>query len=93
MTWWEKAACREAVNDDVWYGRRSRKDLHAMWVCAQCSVTRECLIDAISFEQDMPPDHVWGIRAGLTATERTKLMGTFVVRKAPKEARVSDGSQ
>lgn len=63
VSWRERAACRGMT--ELMYSDKHRK---ARNVCNNCSVQRECLASSILEEDiDMP---IWGMRAGMTASER-----------------------
>jgi len=62
-SWRERAACRGMT--ELMYSDKHRK---ARMVCNGCSVQTECLASSIVEEDlDMP---MWGMRAGMTASER-----------------------
>ena len=63
--WRAKAACRGMT--ELFYSDKHRK---ARIVCNGCSVQKECLASSIEEEDlDMP---MWGMRAGMTASERLR---------------------
>jgi len=67
--WRDKAACLGAPDPDIWHaasGSQDERDAQA--VCYGCPVRAACLADADRVEV---PGHVWGVRGGLTAEERT----------------------
>mgnify|MGYP003136915884 CR=1 FL=1 len=62
-SWRERAACRGMT--ELMYSDKHRK---ARMVCHNCPVQTECLASSIVEEDlDMP---MWGMRAGMTASER-----------------------
>jgi WhiB family transcriptional regulator, redox-sensing transcriptional regulator len=71
--WYEQAACLGRDTDEFYPGdnergpRRRRREAAAKQVCAQCSVSAQCLRWAL---QTQEPHGVWG---GLSADERSAL--------------------
>ena len=62
-SWRANASCIGLTN--LMYSDKHKK---ARMVCHNCSVQRECLASSIIEEDlDMP---IWGMRAGMTASER-----------------------
>ena len=67
--WWESARCYGEDLDLFFDEERVRE---AKVICNQCSVIEECLKDALHFERKQWRSH--GIRAGLTARQRSRLL-------------------
>lgn len=68
--WREEAVCRTVdpiLFDAEQDGRRAAR------ICHTCPVEKECLLDALTTEPE--GDGPWGVRGGLTATERRHLTG------------------
>ena len=63
--WAEHAACR-GVNPEVFYADEHEAEARAL--CARCPVTQQCLEHAIA------TDERWGIRGGMKALERQRLV-------------------
>lgn len=64
--WTEEAACA-TVLPDLFFSTAAESIAAAKDVCASCPVATKCLDDVLA-----NPDE-WGIRAGLTPTERRRL--------------------
>jgi WhiB family transcriptional regulator, redox-sensing transcriptional regulator len=74
MSWRDRAACASpGIDPETFYpapGERT-KVARAKRVCARCPVQRACLAEALT----MPAWLDEGIRAGLTAKDRSALRG------------------
>lgn len=71
MSWLNRAACRDA-DPELFYSRNPAEQRQAVAICARCPVPGDCLRDAIVTER---AKHTWiGIRAGLTAVTRRRLV-------------------
>ncbi|MEV5977543.1 WhiB family transcriptional regulator [Streptomyces sp. NPDC052114] len=74
-TWHQDAACAR-VDPEAMYpeGKGAQAgELYAKSFCQQCPVIRECLEDAMRLEGRAGRDNRWGIRAGLTGSQRAGL--------------------
>jgi hypothetical protein len=80
---WESRPCA-GTDLELWFGppepdepggyleprvQRLWREAHVRAICAACPFQSPCL-DA---EMALPPEHVWGFRAGLTAFQRRSL--------------------
>ncbi len=80
--WREIAACRgylpSNADNDIWFGDSTIK-MHprAKATCRVCPVTSECLLDAVSKEAAGDITLIWGVRGGLTAQARKRLIRTI----------------
>lgn len=67
--WMHNAACAEPEVDPEWFHPHPFESAAlARAVCARCPVTAECFNDAIATRD------AFGVRAGLTAPERSRLL-------------------
>lgn len=74
--WANRAACspdRLAVDIPFFYGAPGYDERAAKYVCSRCPVAIECLDAAMREEAQWNGVYRFGIRGGLTATERTRL--------------------
>lgn len=70
MSWREQAACEGSTLD--WFAIEGTRDCQrALRVCQTCRVTRECLEDALLYENEAAD--TWGVRGGMLASERQKI--------------------
>jgi hypothetical protein len=68
--WRSQAACR-AVDPDVMFPDSNAADIEdARQICAPCPVRDECLADAMATEGARTARDRYGIRAGLTGSQR-----------------------
>ena len=67
-SWVELAACRGRPTE-LWFAPDVFSQRVAVAVCRQCEVRTSCLAEALAVEGD----HRFGIRGGLTASERGAL--------------------
>ena len=78
MTWRERALCREH-NPETWFpddlptSMRNRVTREAKAICETCPVAVECLTEAREAEGGANGRGRYGIRGGLTGTERAAL--------------------
>ncbi|MFF8485207.1 WhiB family transcriptional regulator [Streptomyces antibioticus] len=70
--WQLSAACSGLPTED-WFPQRRQSAVAAVAVCAGCPVRVECLYDALRVEAAAPGDRPYGIRGGLTASERRRV--------------------
>jgi WhiB family redox-sensing transcriptional regulator len=72
LGWRQRAACaRPGVDPDLFFpdpGQRG-KVAHAKRICARCPVQAPCLADALATQDE------YGIRAGTTAKDRSRIRG------------------
>lgn len=78
MSWWEDASCREFdpsiwEPDDLPTAARNQVTRQAKAICATCPVAVACLQKAREEEGGTNERGRWGIRGGLTASERAAL--------------------
>lgn len=82
---WESRPCR-GTSPELWYGppeagdgpngydepgdQKAWRERRAKQICVPCPVRGWCL----SQELALPAYHQWGVRGGLTATERRRLL-------------------
>lgn len=72
-TWRDQAACTE-VDPDLMFPDSKPADIQAARaVCAVCPVVAECLAAAMAEEGNTSKHNRWGIRGGLTPTQRRRL--------------------
>lgn len=82
--WLKQAAC--LGRDDEMFPDNNPADLkHARQICAPCPVREECLADAMATEGDRTARNRYGIRAGLTGSQRRTLYDAL--RKKQTEQR------
>ncbi len=79
-TWVTAAACR-GCSVDLFYADRSGSSTEALAVCATCPVRAECLADALAFERTVAVQEVYGVRGGMSAMERRRLLAVDRVRQ------------
>lgn len=71
MEWQLRAACRDSDPEDFYpLGAMTDANREALATCGQCPVIAECWADCLITRDE------FGIRAGLTATQRKKQFGT-----------------
>ena len=82
--WWEQAAC-QGTDTEFFYPPTGRMDLQrlAQRVCADCPVKTECLNDALDHESQVG-NQPWGIRGGMTETDRADLIARTRRRVQPR---------
>lgn len=66
--WREEARCAE-VDPDLFFPEPGQSPNAAKQVCADCPVRTECLTDALAHR-----DIAFGVRGGLTPTQRRELL-------------------
>lgn len=64
--WRQEALCLES-DPDIFFTERAALNEEAIRVCRHCPVKQQCLTDALKVDKQ------WGVRAGLTARQRTVL--------------------
>jgi WhiB family transcriptional regulator, redox-sensing transcriptional regulator len=70
--WWDLALCREIGHPDLFFFPDPKGSMRpGKTVCARCPVRRDCLDDALTWEQT---HLIWGIRGGLSANERSAIL-------------------
>lgn len=66
MSWYQRAACK-GQDPDIWYPGPQGSDAAAVKVCVRCTVSEECLNDALKTGEQR------GVRAGLSAEARRRM--------------------
>lgn len=76
--WRAHAACRaDGIDpDDMFPDNNAAAIEHARQICAPCPVRAECLADAMATEGARTARNRYGIRAGLTGSQRRALHET-----------------
>lgn len=69
---WMKDARCSGAKTDLWFPELGQSTVHAIRVCQECPVKRECLNYALDNEI------VHGVWGGTSARERSKMLGRFV---------------
>ncbi len=88
VTWRREAACRDYLptdaDTDIWFGT-STIHMHpeARKLCRSCPVSSECLLDAISEESRGDISLIYGVRGGMTAQARKRLIRVIRNAKTP----------
>lgn len=76
--WWKRALCVEFVDDPTmdWSREQNGRSMHVgeRLVCAHCPVAVECLDEAMQLECVYKSEGRYGLRGGLTGTERQHLV-------------------
>lgn len=74
--WREEADCA-TTDPEVFFPEPGQSPNAAKQVCAECPVRAECLIDALAHR-----DIAFGVRGGLTPTQRRELLHSGARRAA-----------
>lgn len=70
---WAKAVCR--TEPDAWFSRNDGTQSEAKYACNHwCPLRDACLYEAVKAERANPGGRRHGVRGGLTAAERSKLI-------------------
>jgi hypothetical protein len=67
--WRARAACR-GLDDEMFPDSNAADIAHAQQICAPCPVREQCLADAMATEGAASARNRYGIRAGLTGSQR-----------------------
>jgi WhiB family redox-sensing transcriptional regulator len=73
--WLKQAACRaDGIDPDEMFPDNNPAGItHARQICAPCPVREQCLADAMATEGTRTARNRYGIRAGLTGSQRRAL--------------------
>lgn len=71
--WRDHAACRDMDTDDFYPERGNRAEA-IQAICRTCPVQATCLADALEWERSIGLYAVHGIRGGLTAPQRRRII-------------------
>lgn len=74
---WMKDARCSGAKTDLWFPELGQSTVHAIRVCQECPVKRECLNYALENEI------LHGVWGGKSARERSKILGRFVQTRKP----------
>ncbi len=79
INWRREAACSgylpNDADEDIWFGKSTiRMHPEAKKLCQSCPVTSECLLNAISEEAAGDVTLIYGVRGGMTAQARKRLI-------------------
>lgn len=80
LAWAEDAACK-GFDLDLFFSDAARNVQEAKQVCGRCPVREECLDEALRAEDGSR----YGISGGLTAEERTELVGRPKTGRKPAD--------
>lgn len=81
--WVEQATCR-SVDPELWFPDNPRQSYHAIALCVQCPVQRQCLKLSLDTKAEFG---VWG---GLGSTHRIKVQRTYTTRSKADRERMID---
>ena len=73
MKWESRAKCAPLPKSFFFYGGEGYNKAAAQAVCAACPVAVECLVAAMAEEEEWNGIYRFGIRGGLTPTQRERL--------------------
>lgn len=72
---WRAAAACAGLDLSMFYTERTGTARAALAVCAACPVRAECLADALDAERQVSIQEIFGVRGGMSAIGRRKLLG------------------
>lgn len=71
---WRSAAACAGLEVSMFYTERTGTAHAALAVCAACPVRAECLDDALAAEREVSIQEIFGVRGGMSAIGRRKLL-------------------